>query len=162
MDILERNDHEARIDIQAEEPGDVDGNGGPLGTEEGIVDEALHLPVPTLVVGTGLGPVPSGPFLPSCAPEGENHEQFYDASGPPAWHVVAVEYGHQDMLDDETPDCGLVCSLCPAGPDRIGMRTLSAGLLTAFFRASLQGVDSAYEDLSSTRQAPVQITVESR
>ncbi|HOW73220.1 MAG TPA: hypothetical protein PKY77_21695 [Phycisphaerae bacterium] len=80
----------------------------------------------------------------------------------PAWHVVALEMGHLDVLDASRPGCGLICSVCVEGPDPAASRKLVAGLLTAFFRAGLQGDVTAYEYLSDTLAAPAPITVESR
>jgi chlorophyllase len=140
----------------------VDGTGGPMGGEERIIQGPFDFPFPSLVLGTGLGPVSSGPLQPACAPEGDNHVQFYDASASPAWHVVATEQGHLDMLDAATPGCGMECSACPAGPDRAGMRLLTGGLLAAFFRGSLQGDGSAYVWLLDTAAAPIPALMESK
>jgi len=64
------------------------------------------------------------------------------------------------MLDEAT---GLAASsLCPGGSDRAGMRRLTAGLLVAFFRASLQGDATAYAYLTDTAGAPLPIEVEAK
>ena len=119
----------------------VDGKGGPLGGEQKVIQGPFGLNIPSLIIGTGYGPQSSGVFSQPCAPEGDNHEDFYVASSSPAWHVVATEQGHNDMLDAEVPGCGMICTACVQGDDKQGMRTFTAGQLTAFFILTLQGGD---------------------
>jgi len=128
----------------------VDGTGGPLGRQPRVIQGPFGFTVPALVIGTGLGG--------DCAPEGDNHVQFYEACNSPAWHVVAVDQGHADMLDEGSPGAWL----CPGGPDRAGTRRLTAGLLVAFFRAGLQGDAAAYAVLTDPVAAPITITAEAR
>ncbi len=64
------------------------------------------------------------------------------------------------MLDEGETD--LAAAVCPAGDNRPGARTLPAGLLTAFFRATLQGDESAFAILTDTARAPIEIAVESK
>lgn len=130
----------------------VDGRGGPLGGQARVVQGTFAFSLPTLVLGTGLGG--------SCAPAGDNHEQFYAASPGPAWHIIATEHGHGDMLDAGVSD--LAARVCAGGPDPDGMRRLVGGLLTAFFRGSLQGDAAAYAWLLETDAAPVAIIAESK
>ncbi len=138
----------------------VDGTGGPLGGEERVVDGPFGFPFPTYVLGTGLGPQSSG-FNSACAPEGDNSVQFYGASAAPAWHVIATEYGHNDMLDADA-SCGMTCSVCAAGPTPALFLQMVSGHLTAFFRGTLQQDATALPILSNTAASPVEITVESR
>ncbi|CAL5344267.1 unnamed protein product [Camellia sinensis] len=42
------------------------------------------------------------PLFPPCAPKGINHEDFYKECCELACYFVAKDYGHVDMLDDET------------------------------------------------------------
>lgn len=130
----------------------VDGRGGPLGNQARVVQGPFAFAGPTLVIGTGLGG--------DCAPAGDNHEQFYAASRSPAWHVVVPGQGHADMLDEPTADAA--AGVCPSGPDRAGMRRLTAGLLVAFFRGSLQGDATAYAVLTDAAGAPLPIVVETK
>ncbi len=132
----------------------VDGTGGPLGGQARAIDGPFAFSAPALVIGTGLAG--------SCAPPGDNHEQFYQASTSPAWHVVVPGQGHADMLDDDGPGVEQARQLCPGGPDTAGMRRLAAGLLVALFRASLQDDVSAYSYLTDASSAPIPITVESK
>ncbi len=123
----------------------VDGTGGPFGNQPRVVQGPFAFSMPVLVVGTGLGGV--------CAPAGDNHEQFYAASASPAWHVIVPDYGHADMLDEAA--AAAATRFCPGGPDRAGMRRLTAGLLAAFFRGSLQGDLVAYAYLTDVSRGPL-------
>ena len=128
----------------------VDGTGGPLGGQSRVITGAFDFPFPSLVIGTGLGG--------ACAPAGDNHVQFYEASASPAWHVVATEYGHGDMLDEDAASAAAL--VCGSKTDRDPMRRLTAGLLTAFFRTTLQGDASAAAYLSDASGVPATVTVE--
>jgi chlorophyllase len=137
----------------------VDGTGGPLGGESRIADKPFNLNVTSLIIGTGLGPESVG-LNPACAPEGDNHIQFYNASSSPAYHSVAVDYGHMDMLNDSTPNCGMVCTSCKAGPDRANMRKYTGAQLTAFFRYTLQGDNQMLDILTNESKANIKVTME--
>ena len=135
----------------------VDGTGGPGGTDDRILDSSVDFDVPSLLIGTGLGSESNDAFSPACAPEDDNYEQFFDAADSPAWQVVASDYGHLDMLDDDPSDCGLECGACVDGPSRAPMRQLTAGLLVSLFRATLQGDDGALDVLEDEDAAPVDV-----
>ncbi len=130
----------------------VDGTGGPLANQSRAVQGPAAFDVPTLVLGSGLGG--------SCAPEGDNHEVFFAAAPSPAWHVVVADAGHADMLDEEV--AASAAAICATGPDRAGMRRLTAGLLTALFRGTLQGDARALEYLGPDAQFPRLVSVETR
>jgi chlorophyllase len=130
----------------------VDGTGGPVGNQARVVQGTFPFSIPALVIGTGLGG--------ACAPEGDNHVQFYGACRSPAWHVVAFDYGHGDVLDDEWAAASAM--VCASGSDLANMRRLTAGLLVAFFRGSLQGDEQAYHFLTDTGAAPSRIGVEAK
>ncbi|UCD29692.1 MAG: dienelactone hydrolase family protein, partial [Planctomycetota bacterium] len=140
----------------------VDSGGAEVCCEERVIQGPFPFQLPTLVIGAGLDYQSILPCLSGCLPAGYNHQQFYDASNSPAWHVVAVNQGHMDMLNDRLDGCGLMCLVCPVGPERAGMRQLTAGLLAAFFRGSLQGDAIAYHYLTDTTTAPIIIEVEYR
>lgn len=127
----------------------VDGTGGPGGNQPRVVDGLFDFNIPTLILGAGLG----GP----CAPEGDNYQQFFDACPSPSVLVVATDYGHGDMLDEET--AALAANVCPSNTDREPMRRLTAGLLVAFFRAHLQN-DSPTPDGIDAIEPPTTITIE--
>ena len=135
----------------------VDGTGGPMGGEERIISGPFNFPFPSYALGTGKGPTGLQP----CAPAGDNHVQFYGASASPAWHVVATDYGHMDMLNANN-SCGLTCSVCAAGQNKPNMVKLTGGMLAAFFRGSLQGDTAAFDWLTDVGKAPATITAESK
>jgi chlorophyllase len=130
----------------------VDGTGGPLGHQARAVQGAAPFDVPTLVLGTGLGG--------GCAPAGDNHEQFYAAARSPSWHLVALQQGHGDMLDED--DAAAAALLCTSGPDRPGMRRLTAGVLVTLFRGTLQGDAGALEALTDVAAMPIRVAAESK
>lgn len=138
----------------------VDGQGGPFGGEARAVDDDLTYDLPTLVIGTGLGTESINAFSGACAPEGDNHEQFYGAAPAPAWHIVATEFGHLDMLNDDTSTCGFACNVCVDGPSREPMRTTTAGLTVAFLQFSLQNQESAADIIDG--ELPIAVSRESR
>lgn len=127
----------------------VDGTGGPRGNQPRVVQGSFEFNPPTLVIGAGLGG--------ACAPVGDNHEQFFTAAAAPAWHVIAENCGHADMLDEDA--ARQAASFCTGGSNRALMRRLIAGLMTAFFRGSLQADPAAYDYIDSAR-APDAIRVE--
>lgn len=115
-------------------------------------EELFPFSLPALVIGAGLGG--------GCAPQGRNHEAFYAASRSPAWHVIIPEAGHADMLDDASAEAARI--VCPGGPDRSAARRTFAGLMVAFFRASLQDDPDACAYLQDAGAAPLRIEVESK
>lgn len=133
----------------------------PLMNEYPVNTGPFGFPFPSLVLGTGYGPIPLIPLVfPACAPEGDNHEIFYENSASPAYHVIATEQGHLDMLNDSLPGCGLECTSCKAGEDKDGMRRLTAGQLVAFFRWTLQGDETAVGFLTNPVGTPTPVTME--
>lgn len=128
----------------------VDGTGGPLGNQPRAVQRRFEFDFPSLVIGTELGG--------DCAPAGDNHVQFYEASPSPAWHIVALGQGHGDMLDEA--EAAAAAMFCSSGADHAGMRRLTAGLLVLLFRAALQGDADAYAYLTEGQGAPIAVTTE--
>ncbi|KAJ0252578.1 Chlorophyllase-2 [Hirschfeldia incana] len=96
-----------------------------------------------LVIGSGLGEIGPNLFFPPCAPAGVNHRDFFQDSQGPAWHFVAKDYGHMDMLDDDTRGIrGKIShSLCKNGKARGPMRRFVGGSVVAFLKAYLEGDD---------------------
>ncbi|KAG0455061.1 hypothetical protein HPP92_024353 [Vanilla planifolia] len=94
-----------------------------------------------LVIGSGLGGIKKNPFFPPCAPEGVNHQEFFDQCRAPACHLVARNYGHMDVLNDETKGIrgrATYC-LCANGKAREPMRCFVGGAMVAFLKAYLGG-----------------------
>lgn len=127
----------------------VDGTGGPGGNQPRVVNGPFNFNIPTLILGAGLGG--------ACAPDGDNYVQFFDACPSPSILVIAGDYGHGDMLDEET--AALAASVCQSNTDREPMRRLTAGLLVAFFRAHLQN-DSQTPDEIDAIEPPITIAIE--
>ncbi|XP_010034586.2 chlorophyllase-2 [Eucalyptus grandis] len=124
--------------------------------------QSFDLNMPVMVVGSGLGEDKKYKFFPACAPKGLNHVKFYEKCRSPAWHFVAKDYGHMDMVDDVTNGIGvaLTCT-CESGSSREPMRRFVGGAAVAFLRAYLGGDDRDLMALQDTPDiAPVQITVE--
>ncbi|CAI8594914.1 unnamed protein product [Vicia faba] len=99
--------------------------------------QSLNLNMPVMVIGTGLGPKPSNCSLVPCAPEGRNHEEFFNESKPPCAHFVTKDYGHMDMLDEDTQGLRgrLLKCMCKngIGPKDLMIRTMG-GLVVAFLK----------------------------
>ncbi|KAJ6818871.1 chlorophyllase-2, chloroplastic [Iris pallida] len=102
---------------------------------------SFDLKMAALVIGSGLGELKKNPLFPACAPSGVSHQEFFDECQPPASHFVAKDYGHLDMLDDETKGLrgkATYC-LCKSGKDRKPMRDFVGGVIVAFMRGYLGG-----------------------
>ncbi|CAG7861748.1 unnamed protein product [Brassica rapa] len=97
-----------------------------------------------LVIGSGLGEISPNLLFPPCAPPGVNHRDFFQECQGPAWHFVAKDYGHLDMLDDDTEGIRGKIShyLCKNGEERRPMRRFVGGSIVAFLMAYLEGDDS--------------------
>lgn len=129
----------------------VDGTGGPAGDQPRVVDGPFDFDIPTLFIAAGIGG--------QCAPAGDNFVQFFDASPSPSILVIANDYGHGDMLDEET--AALAAAVCPSNADRDPMRRLTAGWMVAFFRAHLQNDPDAIDAIREA-EPPAMISVEEK
>ena len=124
-----------------------------------IVTGPLTFDIPTYILGAGLGPIPveTGVLNIPCAPEESGYNHFFGNNPSPSWLVVATTHGHADMIDEED-----FSDFCPGGPDRDGMRSLTAGTLAAFFSGILQNNKQALQVLSDTEGAPIPIEVQDK
>ena len=124
-----------------------------------VITGPLDFDIPTYILGTGLGPevVEGDEFDLACAPEEVGPYHFYEANPSPSWLIVATENGHADMIDEED-----YTDFCPGGPNRDGMRALTAGTLAAFFSGTLQGGKNALDVLSDMDAAPLPVIVETK
>ena len=124
-----------------------------------VVNGPLTFNIPTYILGTGLGPVEVGGGGPvsSCAPAVVGYNHFFENNPSPSWLVVATTHGHADMIDEDDYE-----EFCPGGPNRDGMRALTAGTLSAFFSGILQNNKRALPVLSDTEGAPVPIEVQNK
>lgn len=141
----------------------VDGMGIGAQTNPPILkfsENSLKLNVPTLLIGTGLGPLRKNFLFPPCAPEGVSHKAFYFDAAAPAFHLVASHHGHMDFLND---DCGgatgkLSYCVCKNGPARKPMRRFAGGIVVAFLQAAFFGEAESLESaLGSPELAPISL-----
>ena len=105
------------------------------------VPHTFDLDMAVMVIGTGLGEVKKNPLFPPCAPKGVNHEDFFNECQEPACHFVVKDYGHLDVLDDDTKGFrgkATYC-LCKNGKSREPMRRFVGGIVVAFMKAYLLG-----------------------
>lgn len=127
-----------------------------MSNDTSIITGPLTFDIPTYILGAGLGPIPveAGLFKIPCAPAEAGYDHFFSNNPSPSWLVVATNHGHADMIDEDDFE-----EFCPGGPDRDGMRSLTAGTLAAFFSGILQNNKKALQVLSDVDMAPVTIEV---
>ncbi|KAI8566306.1 hypothetical protein RHMOL_Rhmol02G0030300 [Rhododendron molle] len=120
---------------------------------------SFDLEMAVLVIGSGLGEVRKNPLFLPCAPKGVNHEDFYKECRKLACHFVAKDYGHVDMLDDDTKGIRGKSSyyLCKNGKSREPMRSFVGGVVVAFLRAYLEG---DFSDLVGIRYGHEKVPLE--
>ncbi|PHT78644.1 Chlorophyllase-2, chloroplastic [Capsicum annuum] len=121
--------------------------------------EIVPLSYPTTYVRLGIGRSEKNPLFPACAPKGVNHRDFYNECGKPVCYFLAKDYGHNDMLDDETKGIrgkATYC-LCTKEKSRVPMRKFVGGVLVAFLKAYLEGNSS---NLVAIRDGNVTLPVE--
>ncbi|WCJ21590.1 chlorophyllase 1 [Euphorbia peplus] len=114
--------------------------------------DSLNLTIPVVVIGTGLGNEPVCWLVcPACAPNGMNHDNFFDESKAPAAHFVTSDYGHMDMLNDNINDVvgKLTVSLCKSSedPNKDPMRKSVGGITVAFLDAYFEGKIGEYMNI---------------
>lgn len=122
----------------------VDGTGSGKQTHPPVlkyIPQSFDLGIPVLVIGSGLGELKRNPLFPPCAPKGINHEEFFKECRSPAYHFVVKDYGHLDLLDDETGGIRGKVSycLCKNGESREPMRRFVGGAVVAFLKSRLNG-----------------------
>ncbi|KAJ0110756.1 hypothetical protein Patl1_03306 [Pistacia atlantica] len=115
----------------------------------------LSSSMPVTVIGTGLGGVTK--CVASCAPEGANHEEFYNRCKSTRAHFVATDYGHMDMLDDRPADFGsrvISKCLCTNGKcSRDPMRRCVGGITVAFLKKFVD-LDSSDDEFTTIVKNP--------
>ncbi|KAF3456940.1 hypothetical protein FNV43_RR01594 [Rhamnella rubrinervis] len=120
------------------------------------VPNSFDLDMAVMVIGSGLGAVKRSLLLPACAPEGVNHEDFYNECRAPACYFVAKDYGHVDMLDDIT--WLFTYTMCKNGKSRKPMRQFTGGIMVAFMKAYLEGDFSSLVAIKNGNEtAPVEL-----
>lgn len=105
------------------------------------IPRSFDINMPVMVIGSELGELKRNPLFPPCAPKGVNHEDFFTECNKPACYFVAKDFGHLDMLDDDTKGIrgkSTYC-LCKNGKAREPMRRFVGGIMVAFMRAYVEG-----------------------
>ena len=98
----------------------------------------ILLDVPVVLLGETTNGDEEGATLTPCAPLEENFQQYYAGATGPALEIEMVGANHMSFLDN--PNCGLDCSVCPAGTDDpTTTRVLTQSYMTAFFKVTLKG-----------------------
>lgn len=124
------------------------------------VPHSFDLDMAVMVIGSGLGAVKRNPLFPPCAPSGVNHEDFYNECREPACYFVVKDYGHVDMLDDDTKGIRGKSSycLCKNGKSRGPMRKFTGGIVVAFMKAYTEGDFSSLMAIKDGHEtAPVEL-----
>lgn len=123
------------------------------------VPHSFELDMAVMVIGTELGEIPKCPLFPAPAPKGVNHGDFYDECQKPACHFFVKDYGHVDMLDDDTKGIRGKATyfLCKNGKSREPMRRFVGGIVVAFLKSYLLDDDS---DLMAVRDGHASMPVE--
>lgn len=123
------------------------------------IPNSFNLDMAVSVIGSGLGELRRNSFFPPCAPKGVNHENFYNECKKPACYFVAKDYGHLDMLDDDTDGIRGKATyyLSTNGESRNPMRRFVGGIVVAFLRTYLEGNS---RDLEAIRNGNVTSPVE--
>ncbi|GKA70866.1 chlorophyllase-2, chloroplastic [Tanacetum coccineum] len=121
------------------------------------VPHSFNLEMPVMVIGSGLGEVRKNLLFPASAPKGVNHEDFYNECCKPACYFVAKDYGHFDMLDDETKGIRGKATyyLGKNGKSREPMRRFVGGAVVSFLKAYLGGDFSHLMAIKADENAPV-------
>ncbi|MDY0004400.1 MAG: hypothetical protein RBU30_24070 [Polyangia bacterium] len=113
------------------------GLGGPSADYPSVTPELMpQITVPIVSLGETLNST-GGMMGQACAPAADNFQQYYQYATSPALEVDVKNANHMSFLDD--PNCGFVCSACPAGTDDTAVtRRLTRRTLTAFLEVFLR------------------------
>jgi chlorophyllase len=120
----------------------VDASGSPFPVSEvdypSVTPELMGLiTVPLGLLGETTNATCSGIGCQACAPAADNFQQYYQFATSPAQQLEILGASHMSFLDD--PNCGLTCSVCPAGSDDPATtRRLTRRYMTAFFNVVLK------------------------
>ena len=124
----------------------VDSAGGPLPVSPtdypSVTPELMDLVgVPAVFMGETTNATCEGFLCQPCAPQPDNFQQYYLHATNPALEIEVVGASHMSFLDN--PNCGLTCSVCPAGTDDPATtRLLTRRYMTAFFNVVLRQTDA--------------------
>lgn len=123
------------------------------------VPHSFDLDMAAMVIGSGLGEIRRNPLFPPCAPKGVNHEDFFRECQKPACYFVVKDFGHLDMLDDETRGIRGKAThcLCMNGKSREPMRRFVGGIMVAFMKAYLGTDNSDLMAIRDGQTGPVEL-----
>lgn len=119
----------------------VDAGGGPTGGDPvdypSVTPELMpDITVPLVLLGETVNATAGG-MGQACAPADQNFQQYYEHAVSPALEIEVIGANHMSFLDD--PNCGLACSVCPAGTDDPATtRRITQRYLTAFLQVFLR------------------------
>eukprot|EP01098_Paradermamoeba_levis_P013148 TRINITY_DN591_c0_g1_i1.p1 TRINITY_DN591_c0_g1~~TRINITY_DN591_c0_g1_i1.p1 ORF type:complete len:353 (+),score=126.86 TRINITY_DN591_c0_g1_i1:38-1060(+) len=126
--------------------------------------QMLNFTTPTLILGTGLGPIPGihvGKIFPACAPAGLNFPRFYNASNCGKWSLNATLYGHADLLDPFWYEALKLTHFCATNTqDLANYRQFVGGALAAFSIGVLQGSCDSLQFIEKPELIPAQVDVQ--
>lgn len=124
----------------------VDAAGGPFGGDPvdypSVTPELMpQITVPLGLLGETVN-ADGGALGQACAPAADNFAQYYQHATSPALEIEVLGANHMSFLDD--PNCGLSCTMCPAGTDDPATtRLVTRRYMTAFFNVFV-GADLDY------------------
>ncbi|MEZ4321262.1 MAG: alpha/beta fold hydrolase [Myxococcota bacterium] len=103
-------------------------------------ERMAQITVPFVALGETVNTTGAQP----CAPADENFREYFLHATSPALSVELVGANHMSFLDD--PDCGLFCSVCPAGSDDpVQTRRITQAAMVAYVEAVLGGRPEAHD-----------------
>lgn len=111
------------------------------------IPRCLNMSIPVAVVGAGLSNQSKVWGFPACAPNGVNHSEFFNESKPPVCYFLAREYGHFDMMNDNSFVSVMRTVMGVSGKEGTYdlMRSTTGGIVVAFLRAYLGDEDDDLE-----------------
>ena len=131
--LSESQDEHKYIRLFALDPVD----GGPEGpTDPPIVTrDDVDLAFPVFILGTQYGSEDLFFPLTACAPACCNHNAYARVThAPVVYHLIALKFGHLDVLDDSIYWSPLICK---SGKEKEPLCKVSTALLFAFFESIL-------------------------
>ncbi len=96
-----------------------------------------QISIPLGLLGETLNGTCTGFGCQPCAPAEDNFQQYYQYAVSPAIEIEVLGASHMSFLDN--PNCGFVCSVCPAGTDNTDTtHYLTRKYMTAFYLVELR------------------------
>ncbi|GAQ82244.1 Chlorophyllase [Klebsormidium nitens] len=147
-------------------------DGGPYATAPSLpptsncsAPHSTFLNAPALLYGSGLGARSIFPGAPACVPPAVSYAHYFGCYGNQTYELVATDYGHMDLLDDNLSGCcqhplncaaAALCAGASAGFSRGLLRTYLGQLVVAFLDSALKGQSGAFEEFfENWKKAPI-------